>query len=380
MEPISKSYLFAWTIVIVAILLVFFWRGMLNRIRIATVLLLSTLSSYCATIDRGKTTHKITATGGYSNLEYKETTYGCDGETHVDRERHDQKSATLEYRYQNRNGLSAGTTFMAHAGRLIGDKSIDMTRESYWLFGLKPFLGYSWRNFGFNFGFGTTLDETGKSTFLLSLSLLAGNFTSVWYECSLSTSPFPSFLGVGVFHGIGFRPKDWIQFRTGIGLFGMLVPSISEYGDEFVNSDPFTGVYAEGDFDLPGGFGIVVGSILSSDNKTLWLGLSYKIEFQESESKTKTKEIHDTESIFWELEENNEAPVGGNEEKDNEKPERIEKESDESAEEPVGSNEDGESMRTIEEIDNSNKDLAVDNEDLKDSNKETTESNEEPEP
>jgi hypothetical protein len=242
--------------------------------RLAYLIAACLLSTFCASVDRGRTRATLSFDGEYGFPGDRD--YGCDGEV-LNTQRHHQIGGKATLRVETREWLIVQVDLGGLYGKLDRSQNIEVSHREYFigLVGLK--VGRNWKNAGFDFGGGVLFSEDGDTALVPRLEFRLGRLGQVWFETGIGPVHAP-FDGRAGYAGIG-TDGGWYRFHAGGALVRRLLlsPESGNLVGGSIESEGFdAGFYGLFSFEMAKGFFLNLGGVGSSAY-SFQLGLGFEL-------------------------------------------------------------------------------------------------------
>ena len=247
--------------------------------KLAVLILISLMNTFCAAIDRTKTDTTLTLSGGYSRAGHN--TYGCEGELESE-QRHHQAGGKAALRVEHRNG-GVGQVDVGYAyGKSLRSRGITPQRHEYQMGTLGAMFGWDFLHGGFDVGLNilwSDCDGGCESNVLMipRFEVRLGEIDTFWFEAGAGALDVV-FDGRGLYAGLGLNTR-WVDFNIGVAGVGRAMVDLRD-NEMIVGSladmSPDLGGYARLHIHLGDSVTLNLGGILA-ENFSLQMGLCFSL-------------------------------------------------------------------------------------------------------
>lgn len=242
--------------------------------RLAYLVVACLLSTFCASVDRGRTRATLSFDAEYGFPGNR--TYGCDNEV-TSTQRHHQAGGKATLRVETRKGGVVQVDLGGLYGKVARSERVAVRHQGYFIGTVGGRVGMNFRNAGFDLGLGVLYDANGDAIVAPRLELRFGKLDRVWVETGAGPVDAP-FDGRLAYAGLG-ADGGWYRLHAGAALVGrvmldpedgklMLGSVESELGD--------AGFYGIFSFRLTDGLYLNLGGVGSSAY-SFQLGLGFEL-------------------------------------------------------------------------------------------------------
>lgn len=248
--------------------------------KLAALILISLMNTFCASIDRKKTETTFTMSSGYARAGHN--TYGCEGGEIESEQRHHQGGGKAALRVEHRNGGIGQLDLGFAYGKSQRTSGIKPLRHEYLMGTLGAMFGWDFQDGGFDLGFNilwSDCDDFCDSPvlFIPRFEIRLGEIDKFWFEAGAGALD-ALFDGRGLYAGLGLKTS---MVDLNFGVAGVGRPMVDLGTDELIvgslaDMAPDLGGYARLSIHLGESVTLNLGGILA-ENFSLQLGLGFRM-------------------------------------------------------------------------------------------------------